>query len=73
MVVITPQQRQKLGPDQPRLHLQVILEEVRVISLEALSRRPDLDPLLNLLTMPVHPEAELVASSCQILASRPYL
>ncbi len=43
------------------------------LNLEDLSRRPDLDPLLNLLTLPVRPESELPACSQQILASRPDL
>ena len=43
------------------------------LSLEELSRQPNLDPLLNLLTLPVRPESELAASSQQILASRPDL
>ncbi|MCX5945917.1 MAG: DUF4351 domain-containing protein, partial [Cyanobacteria bacterium] len=37
------------------------------------SQQPDLDPLLNLLTLPVRPESELAASSQQILARRPDL
>ena len=41
--------------------------------LEELSQQPNLDPLLNLLTLPVRPESELAASSQQILASRPDL
>ena len=41
--------------------------------LEALSQQPNLDPLLNLLTLPVRPESELAATSQQILASRPDL
>ena len=41
--------------------------------LEALSQQPNLDPLLNLLTLPVRPESELAASSQQILARRPDL
>jgi hypothetical protein len=36
-------------------------------------QQPNLDPLLNLLTLPVRPESELAASSQQILASRPDL
>jgi predicted transposase YdaD len=43
------------------------------LNLEDLSRRPRLDPLLNLLTLPVRPESELAATSQQILASRPDL
>jgi len=37
------------------------------------TQQPNLDPLLNLLTLPVRPESELAASSQQILASRPDL
>ena len=73
VVVITPHQRIGLGPTQlPRL-LQVLLSEVHWISLEELSQQPDLDPLLNLLTLPVRPESELPACTQQILASRPDL
>ena len=73
VVVITPHRRISLGPTKlPRL-LQVLLQEVHWISLEDLSQQPDLDPLLNLLTLPVRPESELAASSQQILARRPDL
>ena len=71
MLVITPHSRLKLGPTQA---LQVFLEQqVMWLNLEDLSQQPDLDPLLNLLTLPVRPESELAASSQQILASRPDL
>ena len=71
MLVITPHSRLKLGPTKA---LQVFLEQQVVwLSLEELSRQPNLDPLLNLLTLPVRPESELAASSQQILASRPDL
>jgi predicted transposase YdaD len=73
VVVITPHQRHKLGPAQLPRHLRVFLGEVHWISLEALSQQPNLDPLLNLLTLPVRPESELAASSQRILASRPDL
>ena len=73
VVVITPHQRHKLGPAQLPRHLRVFLAEVHWISQEKLSQQPDLDPLLNLLTLPVRPESELAASSQQILASRPDL
>jgi predicted transposase YdaD len=73
VVVITPHQRINLGPTKlPRL-LQVLLQEVHWINLEELSQQPNLDPLLNLLTLPIRPESELAASSQQILASRPDL
>ena len=71
MLVITPHNRLKLGPTQA---LQVFLEQQVVwLSLEELSQQPNLDPLLNLLTLPVRPESELAASSQQILARRPDL
>ena len=73
VVVITPHHRLKLGPSNPPRLLQAVLQEVHWISLEKLSQQPDLDPLLNLLTLPVRPESELPASSQQILASRPDL
>jgi len=72
-VVITPHQRHKLGPARLPRQLKVFLAEVHWISLEALSRQQDLDPLLNLLTLPVRPEAELPACSQEILARRPDL
>ncbi|MCT0217072.1 DUF2887 domain-containing protein [Synechococcus sp. CS-1330] len=70
VLVITPHSRLKLGPTQA---LQLFLQQVLWLSLEELSCRPQLDPLLNLLTLPVRPESELAASSQQILASRPDL
>ena len=73
VVVITPHQRLRLGAANPPRLLQAVLEQVHWISLEDLSRQPDLDPLLNLLTLPVRPESELAASSQQILARRPDL
>jgi hypothetical protein len=73
VVVITPHQRHKLGPAQLARHLRVFVEEVHWISLEALSQQPNLDPLLNLLSLPVRPENELAATSQQILAMPPDL
>ena len=73
VVVITPHHRLKLGPaNAPRL-LRAVLEEVHWISLEELSRQPNLDPLLNLLTLPVRPESELPSNSRQVVARRPDL
>jgi predicted transposase YdaD len=69
--VITPHSRLRLGPTRA---LQVFLDQQVVwLNLEELSHRPQLDPLLNLLTLPVRPESELAATSQQILASRPDL
>ncbi|MEB3354911.1 MAG: DUF2887 domain-containing protein [Cyanobacteriota bacterium] len=71
VLVITPHNRLNLGPTQA---LRLFLEQQVVwLNLEALSQEPNLDPLLNLLTLPVRPESELAASSQKILASRPYL
>jgi predicted transposase YdaD len=71
VLVITPHGRLNLGPTQA---LQVFLEQqVMWLNLEELSCRPQLDPLLNLLTLPVRPESELAATSQHILASRPDL
>ena len=73
VVVITPHNRIGLGPTKlPRI-LQALLNEVHWISLEELSQQPSLDPLLNLLTLPIRPESELQISSREILASRPDL
>jgi predicted transposase YdaD len=73
VVVITPHQRHRLGPARPPRQLRQFLGDGHWINLEALSQQPDLDPLLNLLTLPVRPESELAASSRQILTSRPDL
>ena len=67
------QRHPKLGLANPPRLLQAVLEQVHWISLEELSQQPNLDPLLNLLTLPVRPESELAASSQQILARRPDL
>jgi len=73
VVVITPHHRLRLGPANPPRLLRAVLEQVHWISLEDLSRQPDLDPLLNLLTLPIRPEAELPANSRQVVARRPDL
>jgi predicted transposase YdaD len=53
--------------------LQAFIDCVDWLSLEELGQQADLDPLLALLTLPVRPEAELQASSQQILERRPDL
>jgi predicted transposase YdaD len=53
--------------------LQAFVDGVIWLSLEELGQQPDLDPWLTLLTLPVRPEAELPASSQQILERRPDL
>ena len=73
VVVVVPHRRLNLGPDQLPHQLQGFLDGVIWLSLEALGQQADLDPLLALLTLPVRPEAELQASTQQILELRPDL
>ena len=73
VVVVMPHRRLNLGPAQLPRQLQVFCDDVAWLSLEELGRQPDLDPLLNLLTLPVRPEAELGRSTQQILERRPDL
>jgi predicted transposase YdaD len=73
VVVVVPHRRLNLGPARlPRL-LQLVIDEVLWISLEELGQKAELDPLLNLLTLPVLHEPQLQRSSQLILESRPDL
>jgi predicted transposase YdaD len=73
VVVLVPHRRLNLGPALLPKPLQAFIDSVVWLSLEELGQQADLDPLLSLLTLPVRPEAELQASSQQILARRPDL
>ena len=73
VVVLVPHWRLNLGPARLPQQLQAFVDGVLWLSLEELGQQADLDPLLSLLTLPVRPEAELQASSHQILARRPDL
>jgi len=73
MVVVMPHSRMRLGTERPPLPLAQFWQQVRALSMEELSRKQDLDPMLALLTLPVRPEAELQASTQQILERRPDL
>ena len=73
VVVVVPHRRLKLGPAQLPQQLQAFDDGVIWPSLEELGQQADLDPLLTLLTLPVRPEAELPASTQQILELRPDL
>ena len=73
VVVVVPHRRLKLGPAQLPQQLQAFLDGVIWLSLEELGQQADLDPLLNLLTLPVRPENELKLSTQQILERRPDL
>jgi hypothetical protein len=73
VVVVVPHRRLRLGPAQLPSQLQAFVDGVIWLSLEELGQQADLDPLLSLLTLPVRPEAELPASTQQILELRPDL
>ena len=73
VVVVVPYRRLRLGPDQLPQQLQGFVDGVIWLSLEELGQQADLDPWLTLLTLPVRPDAVLVASSQQILVRRPDL
>jgi len=62
-----------LSPARLPRQLQLVLDEVIWISLEELGQQDQLDPLLNLLRLPVLHEPELQLSSQQILERRPDL
>ena len=73
VVVVVPHRRLNLGPAQLPQLLQLVMDEVIWISLEELGQKDELDPLLNLLTLPVRRKAELQENSQQILKRRPDL
>jgi predicted transposase YdaD len=73
LVVVVPHRRLNLGPARLPRQLQLVIDEVIWISLEELGRQDQLDPLLNLLTLPVLHEPELQLSSQKILERRPDL
>ena len=73
MVVVVPHRRLNLGPAQLPQQLEAFLDGVIWLSLEELGQQAELDPLLALLTLPVRSEAELPASTQQILELRPDL
>ena len=73
VVVVVPHRRLKLGPALLPQQLQTFVDGVIWLSLEELGQQADLDPLLSLLTLPVRPEAQLPASTQQILELRPDL
>ena len=73
VVVVVPHRRLRLGPDQLPQQLQGFVDGVIWLSLEELGQQADLDPWLTLLTLPVRPDAVLVASSQQLLVRRPDL
>ncbi len=73
VVVVVPHHRLNLGPARLPRQLQLVLDQVIWISLEELGQQDEIDPLLNLLRLPVLHEPELQLSSQQILERRPDL
>ena len=73
VVVVVPHRRLNLGSAELPHQLQAFVDGVIWLSLEELGQQADLDPWLTLLTLPVRPEAELPASTQQILEHRPDL
>jgi predicted transposase YdaD len=73
VVVVVPHRRLNLGPVLLPQQLLTFLDGVIWLSLGELGRQVELHPLLALLTLPVRPEAELQASTQQILELRPDL
>jgi hypothetical protein len=63
----------RLGPARLPRQLQLVMDEVIWISSEELGQQQELDPLLNLLTLPVRRKAELHENSQRILKRRPDL
>lgn len=73
VLVLVPHRRLALGSDPPRLLRRFLRHNVTWVDLGVLARRPDLDPTLALLTLPVRPQPDL-APTCQgILRRRPDL
>lgn len=73
VLVLLSQRRLALGASQPRLLRRFLQEDVTWVDLAALARRPELDPLLALLTLPVREEPELGPCAQRILTVRPDL
>jgi predicted transposase YdaD len=70
-VVLTPRAGLPLGPVE--LFAEFLERRVTVVNLEELSRRPDLGPLEQLLTLVVRPEGELGPTSRRLVGRKPEL
>jgi len=70
-VVLTPRAGLPLGPED--LFAEFLERRVTVVNLEELSRRQDLEPLEQLLTLVVRPERELGPTSQQLVGMKPEL
>ena len=70
-VVLTPRAGLPLGPVE--MFAEFLERRVRVVNLEELSRRQDLEPLEDLLTLVVRPEGELGPTSRRLVERQPEL
>jgi predicted transposase YdaD len=73
VLVLLAHRRLALGTNQPRLLERFLQEDVTWVDLAALASRPDLDPMLALLTLPVQKEPDLRPCAQRILTLRPDL
>jgi predicted transposase YdaD len=73
VVVVVPHRRLRLGPAELPLQLEAFLAGVHWLSLEDLGQKPGLDPLVNLLTLPVRLQPDIPSATDQILRPRPDL
>jgi predicted transposase YdaD len=73
VLVLLAHRRLALGTSQPLLLRRFLEHDVTWVDLAALTRQPDLDPMLALLTLPVQKEPALGPCAQRILALRPDL
>jgi len=73
VLVLVPHRRLALGSDPPRPLRRFLRQDVTWVDLGALARRPDLDPTLALLTLPVRRQPDLAPTCRRILRRRPDL
>lgn len=73
VLVLVPHRRLALGSQPPRPLRRFLRQDVTWVDLGALGRRPDLDPALALLTLPVQPQPDLAPTCQRILRRRPDL
>jgi len=73
VLVLLAHQHLALGSSQPLLLRRFLEHDVTWVDLAALTRQPDLDPVLALLTLPVQKEPDLGPCAQRILALRPDL
>ena len=73
VLVLLAHRRLALGTSQPLLLRRFLEHDVTWVDLAALTRQPDLDPVLALLTLPVQKEPDLGPCAQRILALRPDL